>query len=62
MTSRKITTDNSVRHIPKSEQATEIKQNTIKKNSPPQKQEKNISQNNKKILENVATQRFGFLK
>ena len=32
MVLRKITIDNSVRYIPKSEQTTEIKPNTIKNN------------------------------
>ena len=40
MTLRKITIDNSVRFIPKSEQTSEIKQNTIKNKSSPRKQKK----------------------
>ena len=47
MTLRKITIDNSVRYIPITEK--EIKSKTIKAGSLPQKQNKNISQNNKKI-------------
>ena len=62
MTLRKITFDNSVRYIPNCEQTREIKQNTIKNNSPPEKQTKNISQNNKKFLKNVAAQGFAYLE
>ena len=47
MTLRKITIDNSVRYIPKSEQTKEIKPKTIKTGSLPRKQNKNISQNSK---------------
>ena len=43
MTLRKITVDNSVKYIQKSEQTREIKQNTIKNKSSPRKQNKNIS-------------------
>ena len=45
MALRKITIDNSVRYIPKSEQMSEIKTKTI-----PRKQNKKISQNNKSFL------------
>ena len=59
MTLRKITIDNSVRYIPKSEQTKEIKQNTIKNKKQMQpisgggkpntrKQNEKLSQNNKK--------------
>ena len=56
MTLRKKTIDNSLRYVPKNEQ------NTIKNNSPPRKQKKKISQNNKKFLKNVAAQGFADLK
>ena len=63
----------SVRYIPKSEQTKEIKQNTIrnKKQSKEiqpisgggkpnmRKENKNLSQNSKKILKNVAASGFG---
>ena len=75
MVLRKITIDNSVRYIPKSEQTREIKQNTIKKKKSEQiqpisgggkpntrKQNKNCSKNNnKKFLTNVAASGFGYL-
>ena len=61
MVLRKITVDNSVRYIPKSEQTKEIKQNTLKNKKQIQpisgggrpntrKQNKNLSQNNKNGL------------
>ena len=76
MVLRKITVDNSVRFIPKSEQTREIKQNTIKNKKQSEqiqpnsgrgkpntrKQNKNISQNSKKFLNNVAAKRFKNLK
>ena len=46
MTLRKITIDNSVRYIPKSEQMRENKTKTIKADSLPRKQNKKILQNN----------------
>ena len=63
MTLRKITVDNSVRYIPKSEQIKEKnnKPKTIKADSLPRKQNKNISQNSKKFLKNVAASVFGVL-
>ena len=63
MTLRKITIDNSVRYIPKSEQTKEreIKPKKIKTGSVPHKQNKNISQNSKKFLKNVAASGFGVL-
>ena len=65
MTLRKITIDNSVRHIPKSEQTKErdIKPKTkkIKAGSLPRKQNQNISQSSKKFLKNVAAGGFGKL-
>ena len=49
MVLRKITVDNSVRYIPKTE-----KTKTIKAGSIPRKQNKNISQNIKKFPKNIA--------
>ena len=57
MTLRKISIDNSVRYIPKSEQMSENITKTI-----PRKQNKKISQNNKKFLNNVSASGFKFLK
>ena len=56
----KITIDNSVRYIPKSEQTKEreIKPKKIKANSVPRKQNKNISQNSKKIPEKCCSKRI----
>ena len=55
MTLRKITIDNSVRYIPKSEQTKEKdfkpKTRTIKAGSLPRKQNKNCSRNNKNSLQ-----------
>ena len=62
MTLRKITNDNSVRYIPKSEQTRENKTKTIKAGSIPRKQNKKISQNNKKFLNNVSASGFKLLK
>ena len=62
MTLRKITIDNSVRYIPKSEQMRENKTKTIKTDSLPRKQNKKISQNNKKFLKNVSPSGFKLLK
>ena len=73
---RKITVDNSVRYIPKSKQTKEIKQNTTKSKkqseriqpisggdkSNMRKQDKKISQNNKKFLNNVSASGFKLLK
>ena len=65
MTLRKITIDNSVRYIPKSEQTKEsgIKQKTktMKAGSLHRKKDKNCSKNNKKFLTNVAASGFGYL-
>ena len=70
MTLRKITIDNSVRYIPRSEQTKEIKQNKIKNKkqcdkiqhiSGGGKPNKKISQNSKKFLKNVAAIGFGVL-
>ena len=64
MVLRKITIDNSVRYIPKSEQTKErdTKPKTTKAGSLPRKQNKNISQNNKKFLKKVTAGGFGILK
>ena len=62
MTLRKITVDNSVRYIPKSEQMREIKTKTIKAGSLPRKQNKKISQNNKKFHNKVSASGFKLLK
>ena len=64
MTLRKITIDNSVRYIPKSEQtkARDIKPKPTKAGSLPRKQNKNFSQNSKKFLKNVVASGFAILK
>ena len=76
MALRKITIDNSVRYIPKSEQTKEIKQDKIKNKKQcgkiqpisgggkpnTRKQNKNISQNNKKFVKDFVAGGFGILK
>ena len=71
MVLRRITTDNSVRYIPKSVQTKEIKRNTIKnkkqseQNQPISgggKPNKNISRNSKKLVKDFAAGGFGILK
>ena len=64
MTLRKITVDNSVRYVPKTEQTKEkeIKPKTIKAGSLPRKKNKNFSQNNKKFVKNFTAGGFGILK
>ena len=76
MVLRKITIDNSVRYIPKSEQTKEIKQNKIKnKNqsgkihpvsgggkSNMRKQDKKFSKNNKKFVKDFTAGGFAILK
>ena len=64
MVLRKITIDNSVRYIPKTEKTNEkeIKPETTKAGSLPRKQNKNISQNNKKFLKKVTASGFKYLK
>ena len=57
MALRKITVDNSVRYIPKSEQTRESKPKTIKAGSLPRKQNKKISQN-KTFPNNVSASGF----
>ena len=63
MVLRKITVDNSVRYIPKSEQTKERDSTPkkIKAGSLPIKQNKNISRKSKKFLKNVAAGGFGVL-
>ena len=62
MVLRKITIDNSVRHIPITEKTKEkqIESKTKKAGSLPRKQNKNFSQNSKKLLKNVAASGFGY--
>ena len=76
MTLRKITIDNSVRYVKKSEQTREnepimmkIKKQSERNQSisgggkaDTRKQNKNISRNSKKFLNNVAASGFGVLK
>ena len=75
MVLRKITVDNSVRYIPKSEQTRESKAIKMKNKkqseqiqpisrggkSNTRKQSKKISQSSKKFLKNVAASGFGVL-
>ena len=60
MVLRKITIDNSVRYIPKTEKTNEkeIKPKKVKASSLPRKQNKKLSQNNKKWVASG----FGILK
>ena len=54
-----------MRYIPISEKKTKetnTKPKIIKDDSLPRKQNKNISQNNKKFLKNVSAQAFKYLK
>ena len=76
MVLRKITVDNSVRYIPKSEQTKEIKQNRIKNKSQSEKiqpvsgggksnmrkQDKKFSKNNKKFVKDFTAGGFAILK
>ena len=64
MTLRKITVDNSVRYIPKSDHTKEkeIKPKLIKAGLLPCKQNKNISRNSKKFVKDFAARRFAVLK
>ena len=61
---RKISIDNSVRFIPTAEiiKEKEIKTKTTKAGSLSKKQDKNISQNNKKFLKKVTAEGFANLK
>ena len=66
MVLRKITVDNSVRYVPKSEQTKEIKQNTIKNKkiqpvSGGDKQDKKFSKNNKKFVKDFTASGFRVL-
>ena len=56
--------DNSVGYVPKIKKPKEkeIKPKTVKAGSLPRKQNKNISQNSKNFLKNVAASGFGILK
>ena len=62
MTLRKVTIDNSVKYIPKSEQTRDFKPKTMKNNSLSRKQGKIISRNNKKFVKAFVAGRFGILK
>ena len=64
MTLRKITIDNSVRSIPITEKTKEkeIKSKTKKIGSLPRKQNKKISQNNKKFVKVFTTGGFAIFK
>ena len=59
LTLRKIAIENIVKKIPRSVQCQErdSKSDTIKQNSIPCKQNKNISQNNNKFFKNIAVER-----
>ena len=61
MVLRKITIDNSIRYIPKTEQTKQRDIKPKKTGSLPRKQNKNISQNNKNFLKNVTASGFGKL-
>ena len=63
MVLRKITIDNSVRYIPKTEKANEkeIKPKKVKAGSLPRKQNKKTSQNNKKFLKNISASGFNYI-
>ena len=69
MVLRKITTDNSVRYVPKNEETKEIKQNRTKKKIQPvsggklntRNQNKKISKNNKNFVKDFTASGFGVL-
>ena len=63
MTLRKMTIDNSVRYVPKSEQTKErvSKPKTTKIGPIPRKENQKISQNNKKFLNNVSASGFKYI-
>ena len=61
MVLRKITVDNSVRYIPKSEQTRESKPIKIK-NKKQSEQNKKFSKNNKKFVKDFTAGGFGILK
>ena len=60
MVLRRIIIDNSAKFFPKNEQTRykDSKPNTIKKNSTPRKQNKNVSQKIKKFIKNISAQGF----
>ena len=60
MVLRRITVDNSVRYIPRSEKPKEkeIKPKTTKAGSLPRRQNKKPSQNNKRFLKNISASGF----
>ena len=62
MTLRKIMIDNSVRYVKKSEKPSKQNQPISGGKPKTKKQNKNISQNSKKFLKNVAASGFGILK
>ena len=62
MTLSILTIDKKVRYIPKTEQTRESKPKIIKTGSLPRKQNKKLSQNNKKFIKNVAAGGFAYLK
>ena len=62
MTLRKTTIDNSVRYIPEKEQTKEIQPISGGGKPNTRKQNKNISQNNKKFIKNVVASGFAVLK
>ena len=64
MVLRKITIDDSVRYIPKTEQTKEreSKPKTVKAGSLLRKQNKIPSQDNKKFLTNISASGFKYLK
>ena len=64
MVLRKITIDNSIKHIAKSEQKKEkdSEPKRIKAGSLPPKQNENISQKNKKFHKNIAAGGLSILK
>ena len=63
MVLRKITIDNSVRYIPKTEKTNEkeIKPKKVKAGSLPRKQNKKPSQNNKNLLKNISASGFKYI-
>ena len=64
MVLRNITIDTSVQYVPKGAQTKEKdgKPKTTKAGLLPRKQNKNISQNNKKFLENISASGLKYLK
>ena len=62
MVSRKITVDNSVRYVPKSEKKQNQILNQKKAGSLPRKQDKKFSKNILKIVKDFTAGGFGLLK